>query len=120
MEFGTWDALIGETNFLGRDQEQEIRLITRLISVVSKPMFIVVVVVVIEVVFVKKILGPKKFWLKNICVQKTLGQKELGPKKLWSKQMLSKKLRFKKILGPKQFLVQEILGTKILGKTVCL
>ena len=79
-------ALIGETNFLGRDQEREIRLITRLISVVSTPMFIVVVV--IEVVFVKKNLGRKKFWLKNICVQKTLGQKELGPKKLWSKQML--------------------------------
>ena len=55
---------------MGRDQEREIRLITRLISVVSKPMFIVVVVVAIEVVFVKKILGPKisvskKLWVKK-------------------------------------------------------
>ena len=33
---------------------------TRLISIVSKPILIVVVVV-IDVVFVKKMLGPKKF-----------------------------------------------------------
>ena len=68
---------------------------TRLISIVSKPMLIVVVVVVIDVVFVKKMLGPKKFWLKNIPVQKNfskkiLGQKELGTKKLWSKKCCPK------------------------------
>ena len=33
----------------------------RLISIVSKPIIIVVVVDVIDVVFVKKKLGPKKF-----------------------------------------------------------
>ena len=93
------------------------RHFTRLISIVSKPMLIVAVVVVIDVVFVKKILGPKKFWLKNIHVQKNLskkflGQKELGPKKLWSKQMLSRNLRFKKILGPK-YLDTKMFGNKI-------
>ena len=49
------------------------RHFTRLISIVSKPMLIVVVVVVIDVVFVKKILGPKKFWLKKSMSKKTLG-----------------------------------------------
>ena len=34
---------------------------TRLISIVSKPILIVVVVVGIDVVFVKNMLGPKKF-----------------------------------------------------------
>ena len=34
---------------------------TRLISIVSKPILIVVVVVDIDVVFVKNMLGPKKF-----------------------------------------------------------
>ena len=37
-----------------------IKLITRLVSIVSKPIFIVVVVV-LDVVFVKKMLGPKNF-----------------------------------------------------------
>ena len=41
------------------------RHFTRLISIVSKPMLIVVVVVVIDVVFVKKILGPKKILVKK-------------------------------------------------------
>ena len=49
---------------------------TRLISIVSKPIIIVVVIVVI--VFVKKKLGPKKFWLKKIHVQKTLCQNNFG------------------------------------------
>ena len=34
---------------------------TSLISIVSKPILIVVVVVDIDVVFVKNMLGPKKF-----------------------------------------------------------
>ena len=73
---------------------------TRLFLLVSKPILIVVLVV-IDVVFVKTMLGPKKFWLKKIHIQKNCsGQKELSPKKLWSKKMLTKKLRFKKILGP--------------------
>ena len=38
--------------------------ITRFISIVSKPIKIVVVVVVIDVVFLKKKLGPKSFWFK--------------------------------------------------------
>ena len=42
-----------------------------LISIVSKPISIVVVVVVIDVFFVKKMFGPKKF-CKKIDVQKTL------------------------------------------------
>ena len=63
-------------------------VITRLISIVSKPILIVVVVVVIDVVFVKKMLGPNKCWFQKIHVkknfrQKILGQEESGPKKLW-------------------------------------
>ena len=46
----------------------------------SKPISIVVVVVDIDVVFVKNMLGPKKIWLKKIHVQKTLGKKNLGQK----------------------------------------
>ena len=39
---------------------------TRLISIVSKPIIVVGVVVVIDVVFVKKKLGPSKtFWSKK-------------------------------------------------------
>ena len=53
-------------------------VITRLISIVSKPILIVVVVVVIDVVFVKKILGPNKCWFKKIHVQKTFRQKKFG------------------------------------------
>ena len=48
--------------------------------------------VVIDVVFVKKMLGPKKFWLKKIHIQKNCsGKKELSQKKLWSKKMLTEK-----------------------------
>ena len=53
------------------------RHFTRLISIVSKPMLIVVVVVVIDVVFVKKMLGPKKLWSKKFC------SKNKGLKKFW-------------------------------------
>ena len=76
----------------------------------SKPILIVVVVVVvnIDVVFVKNMLGPKEILLKkNPC------PKKLEAKKFWSKRVrsrkvvvqkkLSKKLRFKNILGPKNF-----------------
>ena len=56
----------------------EIQVETRLISIVSKPIIIVVVVVAIDVVFVKKKLGPKKFWLKKIHVLKTLCQNNFG------------------------------------------
>ena len=77
---------------------------TRLISIVSKPIFIVVVVFVIDVVFVKKCF--KKIHVQKNFRQKFLSQKELGPKKLWSKKMLSKKLRFK------NFWVQTNFGYK--------
>ena len=53
---------------------------TRLISIVSKPILIVVVVVEIDVVFVKNILGPKKIWLKKIHVQKYFWPKILVKK----------------------------------------
>ena len=56
------------------------RLKTRLISIVSKPILIVVVVVVIDVVFVKKMLGSNKCWFKITHIQKTLGKKILGQK----------------------------------------
>jgi len=38
-------------------------------------MLIAVVVVFIDVVFVKKMLGPKKCWLKNIHAQKNFNKK---------------------------------------------
>ena len=38
---------------------------TRLLSIVSKPILIVVVFVDIDVVFVKNMLGPKEIWLKT-------------------------------------------------------
>ena len=44
----------------------------------SKPIEVMAVVVVIAVVFVKKKLGPKKFWLEKIHAQKTLGQNDFG------------------------------------------
>ena len=56
------------------------RFETSLISIVLKPIKIVVVVVVI-VVIVKKKLGPKTFDPKTIHVEKTLGLKVLGQKK---------------------------------------
>ena len=71
------------------------RHFTRLISIVSKPMLIVVVVVVIDVVFVKKILGPKKFWLKNIHVQKMFGSKRVRFKKVVVQKIKVQKRKFK-------------------------
>ena len=50
-----------------------------LISMVSKP--ILIVVVDIDVVFVINILGPKKIWLEKIHVQKKLLAKEIWIKK---------------------------------------
>ena len=54
-------------------------LLTRLISIVSKPILIVVSVV-IDVVFVKKMLGPKKFWLKKSMFKKLYAKIILGKK----------------------------------------
>ena len=54
--------------------------LTRLISIVSKPIIIVVVLVVIDVVFVKKKLGPKKFWLKKSMSKKLYAKIILGKK----------------------------------------
>ena len=83
------------------------RLKTRLISIVSKPILIVVVVVVIDVVFVKKMLGSNKCWFKIIHVQKNFRQKFFGSKIVRSKKVMvqkkccPKKIRFKNILGLK-------------------
>ena len=60
--------------------ERAINGINRLISIVSKPISIVVAVVDIDVVFVKNMLGPKEIWLRKINVQKNFGQKILGKK----------------------------------------
>ena len=57
----------------------------------SKPILIVVVVV-IDVVFVKIMLGPKEFWLKIIHIKKNCsGQKELSPKKVVVQKNVTKK-----------------------------
>ena len=69
------------------------RHFTRLISIVSKPMLIVVVVVVIDVVFVKKILGPKKFWLK------IFGSKRVRSKKVVVQTNVVKKFEVQKNFG---------------------
>ena len=56
---------------------------TRLISIVSKPKKVVVVVVItVAGVFVKK-----KFLSKNTHVQKTLVQKVFDPKRIWVKKV---------------------------------
>ena len=44
--------------------------LTRLISIVSNPIKVVVGVVDIVVVFVKKKVGPKHFWSKKIMSKK--------------------------------------------------
>ena len=51
----------------------------------------------------KKMLGPKKFWLKNIHVEKNfskkfLGQKELGTKKVVVQKNVVKKIKVQKFL----------------------
>ena len=64
---------------------------TRLISIVSKPILIVVVVVDIDVVFAKNMLCPKEIWLKKIHVQKNFRQKNFGSKRVRSKKVVVKK-----------------------------
>ena len=77
----------------------------RLISILSKPILIVVVVVVIDVVFVKKMLGPKNFRQtffgsnrvrsKKVVVQKNFGSKKFCPKNYGSKKFwVQKKFGF--------------------------
>ena len=101
-------------------------VITRLISIVSKPILIVVVVVVIDVVFVKKNVWPKKFCFK---VQKRFRQKKIGSRRVRSKKIVvqknfvqkikdQKNFVSKKILCPKKFRVQKILDAKIFGKQI--
>ena len=46
----------------------------------SKPILIVAVIVFIDVVFVKKIIGPTKFWLKKFMPKKNFRRKNLGQK----------------------------------------
>ena len=67
---------------------------TRLISIVSKPINVVVVVVVnVVVVFAKK--DRSKFFL--IQCPKSVGSKKVRFKKFWFKNIFSKKLSFQKI-----------------------
>ena len=55
---------------------------TRLISIVSKPIKVVVLVVIIVGVFVKKKIRSNKFLIKKqIMTKKVLDQKKLGSKK---------------------------------------
>ena len=84
----------------------------------SKPILIVVVVVNLDVVFVKNMLGQKEIWLKKIHVQNNFGQKILGQKELGPEELCSKKLRFKKILGPKNFGYKNFLPLKIWDLTL--
>ena len=76
---------------------------TRLISIVSKPILIVVVVVDIDVVFVKNMLGSKEIWLKKIQVQKNFGQKILGQKRVRSRKVVVQKNVVQKIKVQKNF-----------------
>ena len=55
------EGILAIRSFIQKNLTNKISPKTRLISIVSKPIFIVVVVVVIDVVFIKKMLGPKKF-----------------------------------------------------------
>ena len=60
------------------DRVRAILSLTRLISIVSKPILIVVVVVDIYVVFLQNMLGPKKICLKKIHVPKNFRQNIFG------------------------------------------
>ena len=53
---GSWWLVV--VHYILSCLENEVDTFTRLISIVSKPILIVVVVVVIDVVFIKKMLGP--------------------------------------------------------------
>ena len=87
---------------------------TRFISIVLKPLKVVVVVVVI--------IGPKKFDPK--ILKKTLGLKVLDPKKVCPPKVLvqiikvQKYLGQKKIWGSKEILSPTNFGYKFLGKMI--
>ena len=104
-------------------KENQNKLKTRLISIVS---VVVMVVVIVVVVFVQKIkvkflLMKKQFHVQNcsksVGSKRNLGQKKLAPKKFWLK-FRSKKLWSKKIWDPNNFVVQQILGTQIWSKMI--
>ena len=72
----------------------------------SKPIMIVFVIVVIDVVFVKKNKGPKKFWLKkDPCPE------NLRATKLWSKKNVVPKIKVLRNFGPKN------VGSKLFLKS---
>jgi len=70
----------------------------------------------------QKILGPQKFWVQKIEVQKNLGpkiwlKKILNPKKFGlGKYLVPKNFGFRRILSPNKFWVMKKLGPKILGR----
>ena len=81
--------------------------LTRLISIVSKPIKVVVVFVVVFAEKKKQKLGPKNFWSKIIHVQKTIGlkvlipKKKLGWKKVRSQKLWVQNMKIKKNFVPK-------------------
>ena len=90
---------------------------TRLISIVSKPIkvMVVVAIVVLLVVFVWKKLGPKNCWSKKNLGPKKSRPQNFGNKKIsdsnnfWYKKMWPKKIYNK-------FLVKFFLSNKYLGQ----
>ena len=80
----------------------------------SKPILIVVVVVDIDVVFVKNMLGQKNL-VKKIHVQKNFKQKIVGSKRVRSRKVMVQKDVFRKIKVQKNFRSKKILGPKIFG-----
>ena len=94
---------------------EKLKTETRLISIVSKPILVVVVVVVIDVAFVKKMLGPKKILFKKIHVQKNFRKKNFGSKRVRSKKIVVQKNVVQKIKVQKNFGSKKILGPRNFG-----
>ena len=81
----------------------------------SKPILIAVVVVDMDVVFVKNMLGPKKVWLEKIHVQRNFRQKIFGSKRVGSRKVVVQKNVVQKIKVQKNFGSKKILGPKDFG-----
>ena len=64
-------------------------------------------VVDIDVVFVKNMLGPKEIWLKKIHVQKNFGSKRVR-----SRNVVVQKIKVQKNLGSKKFWIQKFFASK--------
>ena len=80
-----------------------------------------VVVVVIDVVFVKKNVRSKKNLVEKIHVQKNFRQKIFGSKRVWSRKVVVQKnvvqnFKTQKNFGPKKNLSPKNFGYKIFWK----